>query len=216
MPEARGRSALLVGATGLIGSTLLELLLASPRYARVDVWARRPIAVSHPKLAAKEIDFDRLAELHVDAEDVYCTLGTTIRTAGSKGAFRRVDFDYPLALARDAARDGAKRILVVSSLGADSRSRVFYSRVKGEMEESVSEAGVPKTLFFRPSLLDGPRSEFRLGERVGLLVGLVLGPLMGRYRPIHVDLVAKAMLRAAEQDLPAGMFESERIRKLAG
>ncbi len=216
MPEARGRSALLVGATGLIGSALLELLLASPRYARVDVWARRPIAVSHPKLAAKEIDFDRLAELHVDAEDVYCTLGTTIRTAGSKGAFRRVDFDYPLALARDAARDGAKRILVVSSLGADSRSRVFYSRVKGEMEESVSEAGVPKTLFFRPSLLDGPRSEFRLGERVGLLVGLVLGPLLGRYRPIHVDLVAKAMLRAAEQDLPAGMFESERIRKLAG
>lgn len=210
------RSALLVGATGLVGSALLKLLLDSPRYERVDVWARRPLTVSHPKLVATVVDFDRLAELHVDAEDVYCTLGTTIRTAGSKGVFRRVDFDYPLALARTAARDGAKRVLVVSSLGADSRSGMFYSRVKGEMEESVSEAGVPKALFFRPSLLDGQRSEFRLGERLGLLFGLVLGPLLGRYRPIHVELVARAMLRAAEKDLPAGVFESDRIRELAG
>jgi len=210
------RSALVVGATGLVGSALLNVLLDSPRYERVNVWARRPLTVSHPKLAATVVDFDRLAELHVDAEDVYCTLGTTIRTAGSKGVFRRVDFDYPLALARTAARDGAKRVLVVSSLGADSRSGMFYSRVKGEMEESVSEAGVRKALFFRPSLLDGQRSEFRLGERVALLIGLVLGPLLGRYRPIHAELVARAMLRAAEKDLPAGVFESDRIRELAG
>jgi len=208
------RSALLVGATGLVGSALLKLLLDSPRYARVDVWVRRALEIPHPKLTAKVVDFDRLGELRVDAEDVYCALGTTIRTAGSKGAFRRVDCDYPLALARTAARDGAQRILVVSSLGADSRSGMFYSRVKGEMEESVSEAGVPKALFFRPSLLDGRRSEFRLGERIGLLVGVVLGPLLGRYRPIHAGLVAAAMLRAAEHDLPAGVFDSERIRKL--
>jgi uncharacterized protein YbjT (DUF2867 family) len=92
---------------------------------------------------------------------------------------------------------------------------VFYNRVKGEMEEAVRAAGVAKTYFFRPSLLSGPRAEPRLGERIGHAVGMLFGPLLGRYRPIHADLVAAAMLRAAEQDLPAQTFESERIRALA-
>ena len=209
-------SALLVGATGLVGSALLKRLLDSPHYARVEAWVRRPIAVSHPKLATEVIDFERLAERRVAAEDVYCALGTTIRTAGSQDAFRHVDFDFPVALAQAAARGGAQRILVVSSLGANQRSGAFYSRVKGEMEEGVRIAGVPKALFFRPSLLAGERSEFRPGERIGLLVGLVLGPLLGRYRPIHAELVAAAMLRAAERDLPAGVLDSGRIRELAG
>jgi uncharacterized protein YbjT (DUF2867 family) len=106
-------------------------------------------------------------------------------------------------------------VLVVSALGADAGSKVFYNCVKGEMENAVRAAGVARTYFFRPSLLSGPRAEPRLGERIGLAVGMVLGPLLGRYRPIHADLVAAAMLAAATEDLPARTFESERIRALA-
>jgi uncharacterized protein YbjT (DUF2867 family) len=207
------RSALLVGATGLVGGFLLERLLASPRYARVIVWARRALDKAHPKLTVEVADFERLAPRRVDAEDVYCCLGTTIGRAGSQKAFRHVDFDYPVALAGTAARSGARRFLVVSALGANARSRVFYSRVKGEMEDAVRAAGVPKTLIFRPSLLSGPRAEPRLGEQVGVVLGALLGPLLGRYRPIHADRVAAAMLRAAELDSPAGVVESAAMRK---
>jgi uncharacterized protein YbjT (DUF2867 family) len=210
-----GRSALVLGATGLIGSYLLERLLQSSRYSRIHVWARRSGAISNPKAVVEILNFERLQDQRVSAEDVFCCLGTTIKQAGSEEAFRRVDFDYPVALARAAARDGAKRLLVVSALGADAGSKIFYNRVKGEMESVVRSAGVSKTYFFRPSLLSGPRAEPRLGERAGLVIGAVLGPLLGKYRPIHGDLVAAAMLRAAERDLPAQDFESPQIRSLA-
>jgi uncharacterized protein YbjT (DUF2867 family) len=181
----------------------------------VHAWARKPLAIPHPKLAVEAIDFEKLHEHRVSADDVYCCLGTTIRQAGSQAAFRRVDFDYVVGLARAAALGGAKRLLVVSALGADSRSRVFYNRVKGEMEEAVRAAGVTKTFIFRPSLLSGPRALPRMGERIGLLLGGVLGPLLGKYRPIHADLVAVAMMRSALDDLPSQTFESSQIRALA-
>jgi uncharacterized protein YbjT (DUF2867 family) len=213
MPE--GRSALVLGTTGLIGSYLVKKLLGSSTYSGVSAWVRRPLQMQHPKLQVKTIDFEKLEQGRVEAEDVYCCLGTTIKQAGSQEAFRRVDYDYPVALARTAARDGAKRLLVVSALGADAGSKIFYNRVKGEMEEAVRTAGVPMAYLFRPSLLSGPRAEPRMGERVGLAIGAALGPLLGKYRPIHANLVAAAMLKVAELDLPAQNFESPRIRLLA-
>jgi len=211
---AESRAALLVGATGLIGSFLLQRLLAAGRYARVTVWARRDIGRTHPKLKVEIADFARLQERRVEAEDVFCCLGTTIRQAGSQAAFRRVDYDYPVALAMAAAGGGARRLLVVSALGANPDSRVFYNRVKGEMEVAVRAAGVPRTVFFRPSLLSGPRVQERLGEKIGLVVGNILGSLLGKYRPIHADLVAAAMLKAAEEDRSTGVLESEEIRRV--
>ena len=211
---AESRAALLVGATGLIGSFLLQRLLAAGRYARVAVWARRDIGRTHPKLKVEIADFARLQERRVEAEDVFCCLGTTIRQAGSQAAFRRVDYDYPVALAMAAAGGGARRLLVVSALGANPDSRVFYNRVKGEMEVAVRAAGVPRTVFFRPSLLSGPRVQERLGEKIGLVVGNVLGSLLGKYRPIHADLVAAAMLKAAEEDRSTGVLESDEIRRV--
>jgi uncharacterized protein YbjT (DUF2867 family) len=208
------RTALLVGASGLIGGFLLGRLLDSPAYARVTVWARRPLAVTHPKLAVQVVDFARLEERRLEAEDVFCCLGSTIKAAGSQDAFRRVDHDYPVALAKAAARDGAKRLLVVSALGASARSGVFYNRVKGEMEAAVKSAGVEKTSIFRPSLLSGRRENVRPGERIGEIVGNLLGPLLGKYRPIHADLVAAAMQKAAQQDLPGRVYESDEIRAL--
>jgi len=210
---AESRSALLVGATGLVGSFLLQRLLASERYARVTVWARRDVGKTHPKLKVEIVDFERLEERRVEAEDVFCCLGTTIKQAGSQAAFRRVDYGYPVALARAAARGGAKRLLVVSALGANPDATMFYNRVKGEMEEAV-RAGVPQTILFRPSLLSGRRAEERLGEKVGLVVGSILGPLLGKYRPIHADIVAAAMLNAAEEDRPSCVLESDEIREI--
>jgi uncharacterized protein YbjT (DUF2867 family) len=128
---------------------------------------------------------------------VFCALGTTIRTAGSRAAFRRVDHDYVVSLARLARAHGARHFLLVSSVGADPRSRVFYSRVKGEVESAVQTLGYPSLTIVRPSLLLGPRSEFRLGE------ALVkpLGPLFPRrYRPVHARAVAATMIRAALED----------------
>lgn len=205
---------MLVGATGLVGSFLLRRLLEAALYARVEVWARRDIGVAHPKLRAGIVDFERLQERRVEAEDVFCCLGTTIKQAGSQSAFRRVDHDYPVALARAAARDKAQRLLVVSALGANAQSRVFYNRVKGEMELAVRAAGVPRTLLLRPSLLTGPRNEARFGEKVGQVAGAMLGPLLGRYRPIHGDLVAAAMFNAAARNLPSQVLESDTIRKI--
>jgi len=209
------RTALLVGASGLIGGFLLQRLLEAPQYARVTVWARRPLEATHPKLALEIVEFAKLEARRVEAEDVFCCLGTTIKQAGTQEAFRRVDHDYPVALAKAAAKSGAKRMLVVSALGASSRSSVFYNRVKGDMETDVAAAGVPQTSFFRPSLLSGPRKEERMGEKIGLVVGNLLGPLLGRYRPIHGGLVAAAMLKAAADDLPGRTYESNEIRALA-
>ena len=209
------RTALLVGASGLVGSFLLQRLLDAPAYARVAVWARRPLELKHPKLAVEIVDFAKLEERRVEAEDVFCCLGSTIKAAGSQAAFRRVDHDYPVALARAAAKGGARRFLVVSALGASARSGVFYNRVKGEMETAVRAAGIEKTSIFRPSLLSGPRKDERTGEKIGLVVGKVLGPLLGKYRPIHADLVAAAMHKVAEQDLPGRIYESDEIRALA-
>jgi uncharacterized protein YbjT (DUF2867 family) len=212
MPEPR--TALLVGASGLIGGFLLKRLLDSPAYARVAVWARRPLAVTHPKLAVEIVDFGKLEERRVEAEDVFCCLGTTIRQAGTQEAFRLVDHDYPVALANAAATGGARRLLVVSALGASARSGVFYNRVKGEMEAAVKAAAIEKTSIFRPSLLSGRRENVRRGERIGEIVGNLLGPLLGKYRPIHADLVAAAMQKAAERDLPGRVYESDEIRAL--
>jgi len=213
MPERR--RALLVGATGLVGSILLERLLDETLYNSVTVWARRPLALRGPGLKVETFDFEGLASHKVEADHVFCCLGTTMKQARSQQAFRRVDHDYPVALAQAAAKGGARRLLVVSALGANPASRVFYNRVKGEMEADVAAAGVPRTIFFRPSLLIGPRDEVRLGERIGQIAGRVLGPLLGKYRPIEAELVAAAMVNAALKRLRSGVIESEQIRKLA-
>jgi uncharacterized protein YbjT (DUF2867 family) len=212
---AKRRRALLVGATGLVGSCLLQRLLDETTYSSVTVWARRPLALRGPGLKVETFDFERLAAHKVEAEHVFCCLGTTMKQARSEQAFRRVDYDYPLALAKAAAQGGATRLLVVSALGANPESRIFYNRVKGEMEAAVAAAGVPRTIFFRPSLLTGHRDEVRIGERVGYVAGLVLGSLLGKYRPIPADTVAAAMVNAALGSVPPGVVESEQIFKLA-
>ncbi len=200
------KTALLAGATGLIGSQLLPLLLASDRYAKVIVVGRRAVPTLHPKLVQVTTELDQLeaARLKLIADDVYCCLGTTMAQAGSKEAFYQVDFLYVVRLAALAASNFAAQLLVVSSMGADAESRIYYSRVKGEMEAAVRQTPFRAIHIFRPSLLLGERATPRLGERLGALVlrglrPLLRGPLLN-YRPVSGAAVAAAMLRAAEDD----------------
>ena len=208
------RRALIAGATGLVGTCVLEALLADPAYGAVRVLARRPLALDHPKLVVAVTDFDRLEDLRLPrVDDVFCCLGTTIATAGSRAAFRRVDFDYPLAIARAALAAKARQFLFVSAMGANARSAVFYSRVKGELEEAVAGLGYPRAVAFRPSLLSGDRQQSRPGERLALTLLQPLRLLVPRrYRPIAAVAVACAMLNCAKHG-PAGftVIESDAI-----
>lgn len=219
IPEP-GRSALLLGATGLVGSHCLELLLADAVYHQVRVLTRRPVGLRHPKLDERRVDFDRLREDPelFRADDVFCCLGTTMARAGSEEAFRRVDLHFPVVAAELASAARAEQFLAVSSLGANPRSRVFYSRTKGEMEEAVRVLPFRAVWILRPSLLLGERTEFRLGERIGAALSRPLSPLLvgplRRYRPIDARTVARAMLRLAKQGGPGGVVESEEIAAL--
>lgn len=200
------KTALLAGATGLIGSHLLPLLLASERYAKVIVVGRRALTLTHPKLTQVVTDFDDLADVRrqLIADDVFCCLGTTMRQAGSRAAFYRVDYLYVVTLAALTASNFAAQFLVVSTLGADAGSRIYYSRVKGEMEAAVRQPPFRAIHLFRPSLLLGQRAHPRLAERLSAAVLAAFGPLLRgpllKYRPVAAAVVATAMLRAAEDD----------------
>lgn len=199
---AAERTALLLGATGLVGGALLGRLLADPGWT-VTVLGRRTVGIRHPRLREELVPLDRLAEhaarFRVDA--VFCALGTTIRAAGSREAFRRVDLHGIAEAARLAAGAGAARFILVSSAGADPRSRLFYSRVKGEAERAVADAGLPAVAILRPSLLLGSRSESRPLEAIAQRAARWLAPAMRgplrRLRPVRAMTVAGAMQRLA-------------------
>ena len=164
------RTALVAGATGLIGQALLAQLLDNDRYGRVEVVARRPLTsplARHPRLAVRIGDGAALAGAEPRADDVYIALGTTIKVAGSEAAFRAVDFDLVVAIARAARQAGASRLGVVSALGADATSLVFYNRVKGEMEAAVRSLGYSSVVIARPSLLLGDRAALGQPTRRG-------------------------------------------------
>lgn len=191
------RTALLAGGTGLVGRELLGLLLAAEAYASVLCLVRRPLALQHPKLTCKQVDFSALGALP-PVDDVFIALGTTIKAAGSQAAFRAVDFDAVLAVAQAARAGGATRLGVVSAMGASPRSGVFYNRVKGEMEEAVSALGYDSVVIARPSFLAGDRASLgqplRPGEKWALMISDWLGPLIpANYRAIQASQVARGL-----------------------
>lgn len=203
---AGGRVAVVAGATGLVGQEVLAVLLADKAYRAIHTLGRRATSHSHPKLTQHVVDFAKLDGLP-QADEVYIALGTTIKVAGSKEAFRAVDLKAVEALALGMRAQGATKIGVVSAMGADTQSSVFYNRVKGEMEVSVARMGYPSTVIARPSLLDGAREVLgqpqRLGERVGLHVMRGLkGLIPANYQAIAARDVAFALVRAVQQGTP--------------
>jgi uncharacterized protein YbjT (DUF2867 family) len=209
------RNALVAGATGLVGSILVQHLLNNDRYERILVLTRRPLGFTHPKMVQQITDFGSagFSFSGFPIDDAYCALGTTIAKAGSEDAFYQVDFTFPVNLGKACAAHGVKRLLIVSAMGANPRSRIFYNRVKGEMETAVSQLAVSQIQIFRPSLLMGQRAEKRSGEKMAqqmmnLLGFLFAGPLL-KYKGIEAEVVARAMIRSAEKDAPGfRIFES--------
>lgn len=206
---------MLVGASGLVGQQVLRLALADPGIDRLIAPTRRPLA-SAAKLDNPVVDFERLPAdapwWKVDA--VICTLGTTLAQAGSAAGFRRVDHDYPLAVAKLALAAGAGAFALNSALGAAAGSRVFYNRVKGEAEDAIIALNYPSLTLVRPSLLDGgPRPDGRPGERIALIFARGLRPLIpARYRAVATEAVARTLLAAALARAPGvRIIESERI-----
>lgn len=206
------RRVLLAGATGLVGRALLHQLLADPMVGEVRALTRRALSRSellgrggHPpgdeRLQVCEIDFERL-DRHTELFEVdwvCCAMGTTLRKAGSRAAFRQVDFDYPFQMAQLARAHGARQLLLVSAMGADADSRVFYNRVKGELKEALSELDYESVCVAQPSLLAGERGEFRLAERLGLALGFLMPE---RFKPVQAAQVAAGLLAVARDERP--------------
>jgi uncharacterized protein YbjT (DUF2867 family) len=219
--DSRARTALIAGATGLVGAELLDLLLADPLVARVHSLVRRPSGRANEALAEHVVDFGTLSatSLEPPVDEAYCCLGTTMRAAGSRDAFRRVDFEFVMAFARLALGLGACSLTVISSLGADPESRSFYLRTKGEVERELIAFGLPSLGIVRPSLLLGQRRELRIGERAGELGLRLASPLLkgslARYRPVHARMVARAMVDLGRRGEPGvHVLESDGIQRL--
>ena len=202
-PDATARTALLAGASGLVGAALLAQLRSHPRYRHTHVLVRRtvPGLDAEPRVTPHVVDFAHLPEPLPGVDDVFIALGTTIKVAGSEAAFRRVDFDHVVATATAARGAGARRLAVVSALGADARSRVFYNRVKGDMQAAVARLGYEAVVFAQPSLLVGDRAA--LGQptrRAEVWIARLLDPVMTLVprgvRPIRADAVAGALVTA--------------------
>ncbi|WP_236234909.1 oxidoreductase [Pseudomonas tohonis] len=203
---------LLAGATGLTGEHLLDRLLNEPTVERVLAPTRRPLA-DHPRLDNPVGELAALLpQLQGPVDTAFCCLGSTIRQAGSQEAFRAVDLDLVLAVGARARELGARHYLVISALGADANSSVFYNRTKGEMEAALKAQNWPQLTLVRPSLLLGPRSEFRLGER---LAAPFMRWLPGKYRGIGACTLARALWRLAlETDQGTRVVESDELRRL--
>jgi uncharacterized protein YbjT (DUF2867 family) len=195
------RTAWIAGATGMVGSHLVNALLEDTTFERVVTVGRRPIQTSHSKLSQVTVDFSNLQSNTLpEATDAFCTLGTTIKKAGSEEAFRAVDFDAVLQVARAARDRGVQNFYVVTALGADQKSMSFYNRVKGEIEEALRALQFQSLSIVRPSLLLGERSESRPGERVAIVLSKALAPLLKPFgsRPIEGSTVALALRSIAK------------------
>ncbi|MGF1533557.1 MAG: NAD(P)H-binding protein [Bernardetiaceae bacterium] len=203
-------TALIVGATGLIGRHLTEQLLRSEVYTAVRTLVRRRTDLVHPKLTQTLIDFNDLSAQVVpfQGDTLFCALGTTRAKAGSKAAFYTVDFTYAYAVARMAREQGVRHFSLVSSVGADARSASFYLKTKGELEEAVQGLGFERLHIFRPSFLLGDRGEFRPLEVLGGGVMQVFAPLLGKYAPVQAQAVAEEMIRASLDRTPGSRFFS--------
>lgn len=215
------RSAIVVGATGLVGSHLVQLLCESEEYVSVTALTRRELGYQHKKLVERIVNFDEMAESDLEfAHEVFCCLGTTIKKAGTRENFEKVDLEYPLHIASLAKKRGIRHFIVISAMGANEKAFAYYSRVKGKLEKELIEMDFPQLSIIRPSLLVGDRQEFRLGEKAGELVlkvmnPLLMGPLKG-VRSIEASQVALAMKVIAlhGEQTKVAVYESSQLASL--
>ncbi|MDP4263302.1 MAG: oxidoreductase [Bacteroidota bacterium] len=200
-----GKTATIIGATGLIGGHLLQLLLDDPYFETVKILIRRPFPLTHPKLEKKLVDFNDSDSLLVamdNSDVIFCAVGTTQRKVkGDKEAYRKIDYDIPVKAARFCKMTGCETFVLVSSVGANSKSRNFYLKLKGEVEDAVASVGLNAVHIMRPSMLLGDRTESRPGEKIGKgIMNAISFLLPSKYKPIQAKKVAGAMLAAAKEN----------------
>lgn len=215
------KTALLAGATGLVGGFVLDYLLEDDAFSEVIVLTRKSIPKNHPKLKQLLVNFDQLNDYkeQIKADIVFCCLGTTIKAAGSQEAFRKVDYEYPLSIAEIAKANGAKSYLLVSAIGSSKNSIVFYNRVKGEVEDAIGNLHFDSYHILQPSLIIGDRSEKRFGEGIAQTAAPVFDTMMfgpfSKYKSIKAEQIAKAMIHFSKSD-EKGVFihESDELKKV--
>jgi uncharacterized protein YbjT (DUF2867 family) len=216
-----GKTAIVIGASGLVGSEMVKQLLLDEEYSHVKLFLRKEISFSNSKLQQNIIDFNNLdasSDL-IKGDVVFCCMGTTIKVAGSQDAFVKVDYTYVLNFAQLAKRNGIEKFIAVSSLGADKNSSNFYLKVKGDVETDLARLKFKNLVIVRPSILLGDRKEFRLGELIGKkimkgLAFLFVGKLK-KYKAIEASVVAKAMLVLSKNELSdVAIFENVRLLDL--
>jgi uncharacterized protein YbjT (DUF2867 family) len=210
------KTAIIIGATGLVGSEVLKLLLSDDRYTKIKVFHRRSTGIKHPKLEEHIVEFDQIEEWKhtLTGDELYSALGTTIKKAGSQERQYTIDYTYQFETAKAAAENGVKNYSLVSSAGADHQSKVFYSRLKGELDTDVKDLPFEVITIMRPSILAGERSESRPGESIGKFFMKFLTKIPGlkKYRPISGQTVAQGMINSL-QKCPPGyhIFELDEI-----
>lgn len=219
MDKKLTNNVLIVGATGLVGSELLLQCCKDVTIAQVHVLTRSEIKFSNPKLIIHKFDFEdfnSLSNLFSEIQVVFCCIGTTMKKAGSKEAFRRVDFDIPVGIAKIARAAGVPRFIAISSIGEDPNSSNFYLKTKGEMEEELIKLNFVKIALLRPSFLTGKRVEFRIGERIALIFMSVFRFLFvgrfAKYKPIEASVVANAMIKISSGASNTRIYESNEIQ----
>ncbi|MFP2995443.1 NAD(P)H-binding protein [Spongiivirga sp. MCCC 1A20706] len=214
------KTAIILGATGLTGSFLLKQLLIDDRYNIVKVFSRRTLDNDHPKIKEYIVDLFRLEEIKEEftADEVFCCIGTTAKKTPDKILYKKIDFGIPVTAAGLAAKNQVSTFIVMSSMGANANSSVFYNRIKGEMENAIIATGIKNTFIVRPSLIGGYRNESRPGEYFGKMVFKFLSPLMvgfaKKYRIIHPKTIATAMIHLANNKYKKHIVLSDSLQEL--
>lgn len=216
------KRAIIAGASGAVGKELLNFLLESSLFDEVLVLLRTPLKIKHPKLHSLVFDFDKEEEylLLPSAEQVFCCLGTTIKKAGSQENFKKVDYLYPYLLAKYTQQNNTKVFHVVTALGADAKSAIFYNKVKGELQEALIKLQFPRLYIYQPSLLLSNREESRPGEKIASIImqagSFLFVGFLKKYKAIHVKEVAKAILHVAQSNsIKSKIILSDEIQSLA-
>ena len=215
-----GKTAIILGASGLTGKLLLNRLLEDEAYTRVKIFTRRGLDLVHPKLKEFIGDLLSLEEFKKDftGDEVFCCIGTTAKKTKDKTIYRKIDFGIPASAASLAKANGIKSFLVISALGANADSNIFYNKTKGEMEQAVLSLEIANTYILRPSLINGKRDEDRLGEKIGSIIMKVLSPfLLGKwkkYRAIEAETIANALHALAQAKPDYKIIESDKIQEI--
>ncbi|WP_372754762.1 NAD(P)H-binding protein [Labilibaculum sp.] len=215
-----GKTAILLGASGLTGKLLLKQLLEDSTYEQVKIFTRRALGIQHAKIVEYVVDLLQLHKHISDftADEVFCCIGTTANKTKDKAVYKKIDFGIPVAAAKLCKANKIETFIVISALGANAESRIFYNRTKGEMELFVERQKIMNTYILRPSLIDGKRREYRVGERIAAAMMKILDPLLfgslKKYRAIEAEIIASCMHFLAQSKPNYIVVESDEIQEL--